>query len=366
MIAASYGRLDANAALAWAQSLSPRRRPSWRTCSRGSRVRIPRARSSLHSVLHRRSATPLAAIRHKSLLTRSKRPKSRPPAGGTGPWSGASAAHATVGAAPAARRATGCSRMARRLRGRVGQAAMSLARTDPSAAIGYPRHGAARAAREMDQRGRRRLRSERRARRSRLIQQHRGKPATTPRRRDRRQNRGGGRCRAGRGLLARSISRASAGFAGARAQIANAWAREDPAAAAAWAHELRNNDAETAATATIANQWVGRDPVAARSWTFGYRPAPRATPRSCNCWAHGRHAGGRSGRVERSRPPRRGSAASTRRCESSCNATRQRHASSPIATSRTLDAPSHGAVLRAGRPPADAIGPGPPRLPAAR
>lgn len=52
-------------------------------------------------------------------------------------------------------------------------------------------------------------------------------------------------------------------------QIAAAWAREDPAAAAAWARDLRHPDAVVVAVNAVAARWVERDAAAARHWTFG-------------------------------------------------------------------------------------------------
>jgi hypothetical protein len=280
MIAASYGRLDANAALAWAQSLSPPSSAVMANVLTGLARQDPARAIELafqappadqqrllqqfvmNSLL---SAEQTAEVANRLLAAPGRGPAlqqltqlwaQRQPRDAL-TWLLANGAQAPEAA--------------------VGQAAMSLARTDPSAAIGYldtvPRELRARWISAVADGY---AQTDARAAAG-WIQQHRGEAgydaavaAIAAR------TAAAGDAAAGARLLASiDLTQAPGAPASAR-QIANAWAREDPAAAAAWAHELRNNDAETAATATIANQWVARDPVAVRNWTFGL---PSGAPR---------------------------------------------------------------------------------------
>jgi hypothetical protein len=56
---------------------------------------------------------------------------------------------------------------------------------------------------------------------------------------------------------------------GSARAIAATWARRDPQAAAAWAHSLAHADTAVGAVSAVANQWVARDAVAARNWAMG-------------------------------------------------------------------------------------------------
>jgi hypothetical protein len=280
VIAASYGRLDPDAALAWAQGLSPPSSNAMANVLSGLARKDPVRAMDLafqtppneqqrfltglvmNSVL---SAEQTADVANRLLAMPGRGPAlqqltqmwaQRQPRDAL-VWLLANREHAT----PAA----------------IGQAALSLARSEPAAAIGYldtmpgelrPRWISAVADGYAQ--------TDPRAAAS-WIQQHRGeagydagmaaiaaRTATA------------GDAPAGARLFA-SIDLAQApGAPGSARQIANAWARQDPAAAAAWARELRHEGVETAVNATIANQWVARDAIAARNWTFGLASgAPR-------------------------------------------------------------------------------------------
>jgi hypothetical protein len=55
---------------------------------------------------------------------------------------------------------------------------------------------------------------------------------------------------------------------GSARTIAATWARQDPQAAAAWAHSLAHDDTAVGAISAVANQWVSRDAAAARNWAM--------------------------------------------------------------------------------------------------
>ena len=55
---------------------------------------------------------------------------------------------------------------------------------------------------------------------------------------------------------------------GSARTIAATWARQDPQAAAAWAHSLAHDDTAVGAVSAVANQWVSRDAAAARNWAM--------------------------------------------------------------------------------------------------
>jgi hypothetical protein len=53
------------------------------------------------------------------------------------------------------------------------------------------------------------------------------------------------------------------------ARIAQAWAQQDPRAAAAWAGTIADDGTRTSALVSVAAQWSSRDPAGARAWALG-------------------------------------------------------------------------------------------------
>jgi hypothetical protein len=275
-IATTYGRTDPDAALAWAQSLSP---PS---PSAVANVLAGLARDDPARAIELMFQTPAAdqqrtlvgfvlngALDAEHTAALATRLLAEP---GRGP------ALQQLSQVWAQRQPRDALRwlLANRDRapaGALAQAGMSLARTDPAAAVGYV------AAMPSDLRpawissvAEGYAQTNPRAAAG-WIEQHRGEAgyeagvaAIAGR------TAAAGDAAAGARLLA-SIDLAQAPDAPSSArQIAAAWARQDPLAAAAWARDLRHPEAAVAAVNVFAGQWAARDAVAARNWTFALPP----------------------------------------------------------------------------------------------
>ena len=312
VIAASYGRLDADAALAWAQSLSPPSSAVMANVLTGLARKDPARAIELafqatpadqqrllqqfvmNSLL---SAEQTAEVANRLLATPGRGPAlqqltqlwaQRQPRDAVS-WLLANGAQAPAAA--------------------VGQAAMSLARTDPSAAIGYldtvPRELRARWISAVADGY---AQADPRAAASWIAAAPRRSRLRRGRRRDRRQNRRGGRCRRGRATARIDRSRASAGCAGERATDRDVWARAGSGGGGslgARAPTRRCRDRPRRPPSRI-NGWRAT-PRRCATGRSACRPARRATPRSCSCWAQ-RQARRRPTRQcsTRSRAPTRG------------------------------------------------------------
>lgn len=273
MIAASYGRVDPDAALAWAQSLSPPSTNALANVLAGIARKDPvRAIELAFQTAPNDQQRFLTGLVVNNALNAEQTADV------------ADRLLALPGRGPALQQLTQlwASRQPREALGWLlghrdqaspnayGQAAMSLARSDPSAAIGYLDSipGELRA-RWISAVADGYAQTDPRAAAG-WIQQHRGEAgydagvaAIAAR------SAGAGDPATGARLLASIDLEQAPGAAASARQIASAWARQDPAAAAAWARDLRHAETQTAATAAIASQWAGRDAAAVRNWAFG-------------------------------------------------------------------------------------------------
>ncbi len=284
-IAASYGRTDPEAALAWAQSLSP---PSPNVVANVlaglARVDPDRAIDLLFETMNatnQRGGGPFMALVANGALDAEHTAKladrllATPNRGQalqmmTQMWAQREPHDAVRwllangGAAP---------------RTAVGQAAIQLARRDPAAAVAYVNSvppelratwisSVAEGYAQNDARAA-----------AAWIAQHRGEPgydaavATIA-------SRTAASDPSAAARLFDSVNVAEAPDAPQASQrIANAWARQDPRAAASWAAAIADDGARATAVGEVAAQWVAHDAPGARGWTLGL-PAGTARDRA--------------------------------------------------------------------------------------